>query len=125
MFSCTRSRTGSCPFTSEKRVSRSSGMYVSMPPRERNQNNPPNCTTMNRKPNISWKMNGSAATSRAGASRRPSQTGSVLKMRPRTQLRKNRKTISLNARAARNRVQSSSLLSRWFSPPKTVFCQKR
>ena len=91
MFSWTRSRTGSCPFTSEKRVSRSSGMYVSMPPRDRNQKSPPNWMMMNRNPNDSWKTKGRAATRRPGASRSPNHTGSVLNRRPRKVLSANRK----------------------------------
>ncbi len=39
-----------------------------MPPRESSQKIPMNCTATNRKPNMSWKMNGRASTRIRGAS---------------------------------------------------------
>jgi hypothetical protein len=45
MFSWTRFRTASCPFTSVNRVSMSSGMYVWTPPFDMNQKIATNCIT--------------------------------------------------------------------------------
>ena len=74
MFSWTRFRTASCPFTSVNRVSMSSGMYVWTPPFDMNQKIATNCRTPIEMMKTTCRMPGSACIRSAGARRTPSTT---------------------------------------------------